>query len=107
VYTSFDRLSLSNLASTGSGSVHIHQSQLDEFIEKHEDAYKSSRFNRTNLIAYDALTPLMILTHAKSRTFFGYKNRTCLILEKMKVIDEKGVLLKPEFLTAINTRKKV
>jgi hypothetical protein len=70
---------------------------VTEFAQRHEKSYKSGFlggfFNRTNLEKYEDLTPQKILDHAKQHTFFGFKNRTCKILEDMKVLDEKGELL--------------
>ncbi|KTC93759.1 hypothetical protein [Legionella drozanskii] len=60
---------------------------VNEFIERHKLAYSSGffcgLFNKTNLSDYETLNTRAILKHAKHRTFFGFKNRTCQIVEEM------------------------
>lgn len=68
---------------------------IEEFIAKHQASYNSGFwggfFNKTNLKAYDSLTVDDIYYHAQKTTFFGFKNRTRLILEEMNMIDENEV----------------
>lgn len=75
---------------------HFSQNFVDEFVKLHKESYSSGCwggfFNRTNL-KYNSLKSQDILEHAKKGTFFGFKNRTCEILEAMNVLDAEGNLL--------------
>lgn len=66
----------------------FNENRLAEFNFRHTDKLNSGTFkffNKTNLISKEQRTPDVVLAHAKETTFFGFKNRTCLVLEEMGI----------------------